>query len=466
MHHAPETRLSRRHAYAALIAAVLWLAPVSADAQAPPVKYLENNQGTSGFLDSGGVRLRTAKTRGIKAGNFLIWPSLILEGRYDTNLFLDGDTEGEGPKDAPVLRVMPGFAVSNPNPRKYALTLAADADLRVYLSGDTQLTDLTNVGARGDFKLEVLPRGPVSVTVQNIFRRVLYPASISLDRTYNNNNNRAGAKLNIHPGGGALDIGLGYLYVANFFDDYSDGNWMSHDVMFRTTWRFYPKTIAFLEATASIRDWDHEAEFDGFYVDNMNLRTYLGLSGFITKKLATIVKAGYGNSFHDAGPSFEHVVAQGELSYKFSSSVLMAAGFLRDYRPAYYSNWFVENRTYFRTQLRFARRVSVDLAAAYSLVDYAEFDPEASDPELNQEDVNRLFVSHKERRDQHIRGHVNVSFDITRWIGMSLGYEVRANLTNFVLTKTIINSNGASFGVEDPGDYVRHQVYGSVNVRY
>ncbi len=461
MHHESQTCAAPRLP-AVLVALTLLLSPfLSAQAQAPPpVKYIGGNQGIMGFLDAGGVRLRTGRVRGINFGEFLLWPSLTLEGRYDTNLFMAADAET--PKDAPILRVMPGFAISNPKPNKFALTLASDADLRVYISGDDRLTDQNNVGVRGDFRFELLPNGPVSLVFQDVFRRMLYPASISLARSFNVNNNRAGAKLAIHPGGGALDVGLGYQFVYNSFDDYADGEWLSHNMMFRTTWRFYPKTIAFVEASASLRDWTKAPEFAGFYVDSMNLRSYLGLSGYITKKLATIAKVGYGNSLHDEGPSFEHLIAHGELSYKFSSSILIAGGFLRDYKPAYYSNWFVDNRSYLRAQLRFARRVSLDVSAAYSLVDYAEFDPEATDPERNALPENRLFVSHKERRDQLITAHLGVSIDITRWIGLTLGYELRGNFTKFQLTQTAGDLSQHS----DPGEYLRHQVYASVDVRY
>lgn len=433
--------------------------PAPASAQLPELPHLRSNWG-SGFFSTGGVRLRDpAGERGIKAGDFVIWPSLMLEGRYDSNLFQEDDSET--PQAIGVFRVIPGLALTNPTANKVAFTLGLEGDVRVYMTTDEDIEELNNVGGRADLALDILPKGPVTISIVDQFSRSLQTRTIETSDTFNRNQNRAGARVAIHPGGGALNIVLGYIFDFTFFDDFEDGNYMAHEMMLLTTWRFYPKTAALLEATGTFRNWDSDPQFSGLYVDNKAFRVQAGLTGYITKKLSTVFKVGYGNSFHDEGESFNNVIGLAELSYKFTPGILLSVGFLREFSPSFYANYFVENRTYLKSQFRFWNRLSIELQFGYHLVDYSEFDPAAAD----QSGAAGLFVSHKERRDQHISTGIKLGVDITRWIGVSLGYDVRAVFTNFRTEQRGVTDSG-NFSHVDPGSYVRHQVFGSINVRY
>ena len=423
----------------------------------PPVRYLEGNEGIGGFSDGNAIRLRTQTQRGINAGDFLIWPALKLEGRYDSNIFQSSDEET--PQAVPMLRIMPGIALTNPASSKLAFSLGAEADVRVYLSENEALQALTNAGVKGDLRVDILPTGPVTVSIFDVFRRTLNARRNDTSQTYNLNQNMAALRVNIHPGAGALDIALGYAFNVSLYDDFEQANSMSHDMLFRTTWRFYPKTLALLEARGNFRDWETDSQYEGLYVDNKSFRVFTGLSGYITRWLGTLLKVGYGNSFHDAGSSYESVVGQAELQFRINPSILIAAGYSRDFQNSFYANFFTENKGYLRSQMRFGGRVGLDLTAGYHLIDFSEFDPAALDPTVT------VFVSHKERRDQHISGHAKVDVDITRWIGMTVGYEVRAVFSNFRIENSEFIDSELVKHI-DYGGYVRHQVYGSINVRY
>lgn len=452
-----QAALQRYICAAALLLLVIPSTSLAADPPpTPPVKYVGDNTGTIGFLDIGGVRLRSSSAaRGIRAGDFLIWPSLVLEGRYDSNLFRESERGIEEPTAVPVLRIMPGLAVSNPNPSKISLSLGAGADVRLYISEDQEVSNHTNVGVSGDFKLGILPKGAVTVWLVDTFRRTLATGFPESSATFNRNANKAGATVSIHPGGGALDISLGYRYSLTFFDDFESGDSQSHDLMFRTTWRFYPKTLALLEATASLMDWDKEASFSGLNVDNNQVRVYAGLSGFITKRLATLFKVGYGNSLHSEGPTYSSVIGQAELQYKFSTRVLGAAGYLRNYRTGFWANFTGEDRVYMRWQLGFHRRFGMDVYAAFGMLKYAEFDPSSADYAVNQ----------VEREDQQVLGHVRFNINVARWLGVSLGYEINALITNYEITRSSVVAGEISESL-DPGEFIRHQAYVSANFRY
>ena len=429
-------------------------------AQSPP-SYIQNNIGLQGFLDGEGIRLRSTEERGIRLGQILLWPSFLLEGRWDSNLFQLDDQEA--PRSVPVVRLVPGLALTNLNPTTFSYEFGTEVDVRVYASSDETLQDQTNAGVKADARFTILPKGPVSITLQDTFRRKLSAQNTETRSTYNRNTNRVGARVDVKPGGGALAFIGAYDFVYNAFDDFERGEYMSHDIVFRTAWRFYPKTEAFIDASLSIWNWTTEPEFASSYEDNMPLRVVVGLNGFVTKKLALLAKVGFGNSFHDNGPSYENAIGQAELAYTFSPSILVAGGFVRDFSPSYYGNFFVENRSYLRSQLRFMRQFAIDLSAAYHYVEFAEFDPIAADPD-SANDGTYTVVSHKERQDHQVSAHLRFNVDLTRWLGMSVGYELRGVFTDFTLTSRVAQSG--DFDYMDAGTYIRHQVYASLNVVY
>jgi hypothetical protein len=431
-----------------------------AAAQTPP-SYIQNNIGLQGFLDGEGVRLRSTEERGIRLGQIVLWPSFFLEGRWDSNLF-QVEEEAE-PRSVPVIRLVPGLALTNLNPTTFSYEFGTEVDVRIYASGDETLQDQTNAGVKADARFTILPKGAVSITLQDSFRRTLSAQNTETRSTYNRNTNRVGARVDVKPGGGALVFIAAYDFVFNAFDDFDRGEYMSHDIVFRTAWRFYPKTEAFIDASLSIWNWKTDPEFQSVFEDNMPLRVVAGLNGFLTKKLALLAKVGYGNSFHDNGPSYENAIGQAELAYTFSPALLLAAGFVRDFSPSYYGNFFVENRTYLRSQLRFMRQFAIDLSAAYHYVEFAEFDPIAADPS-SANDGTYTVVSHKERQDHQVSAHLRFNVELTRWLGLSLGYEFRGVFTDFKLTSRAANTG--DFDYIDAGAYVRHQVYGSLNVVY
>ena len=462
---------ARRSATLAALVVLALAAP--AGAQAPPVDYVRSNGGIGGIDQGPGIRLQFNEPRGIRVGSFIIWPSLFLEGRWDSNLFAKADADQGKIVDAPVLRIVPAVALKNPHPRTLGFTLGVETDVRLYISDNADVSDQQNVGVKADLALDILPRGPVTVTLYDVFRRDLQTRNFDSPQTYNQNLNKGGVRVSIHPGGGALNIALGYGFAISKFDDYPMGDYLFHEIQLLTTWRFYPKTAAFLEVLSEIRDWDTEPD-RGRFVDGAPIRVNLGLSGYLTKKLAVLLKLGYGNGLYESGPNFGDVDCEGssevdkcrfvgflntllvhaEVAARFTPTVLLAAGYKRDFRDSFYGNFYTEGTTYLRGQFRFWRRVGLEFALGYHLIDFAPWDPGA-------EGIPNVRVSHTRRRDQAVSANVKVDVDITRWIGVTLGYETRAVFSNFFIEE--VRAGGVFI---DYGRYTRHQVYASVNVRY
>jgi hypothetical protein len=439
-----------------LCLALLMVSP-RALSQDAPVPYLKDNTGLSGFFRGPGIRLRTERIRGIRAGKFIIWPSLMIEGRYDSNVFQE-DAQ-ENPTASPVLRILPGFAITNTNANKFALSLGLQSDVRLYLTENKTVRELRDFGVKTDLRVDILPKGPVTVSIIDVFRRELETPNYSTSQTFDQNFNKAGIRVGIHPGGGALNIELGYAYAFNLFEDFPDSDFAIDDFQFHefelmASWRFYPKTAMFISANGKLRTWNGSKAAKEIYIDSNPFRVYAGLNGFFTKKLAALLKVGYGHSFHDSGESYEHVVGHAEVAYKITRTTLLAVGYSRDFVDSFYANFYTDNHIYLRFNTRILRRLGIQLNAGYHLIDYARFDP--VDQGL------AVQVRNKERRDQGLNVHAQISFDITRWIGVSVGYELRSVMTDF-WTKYLSPDNQERL---DLGSFVKHQVYSSVDVRY
>ncbi len=457
------------------IALTLMLWVPNGSAQQSPIPYIGQNTGLGGFSYGPGIRLRSEENRGIKAGDFIFWPSLIIEGRWDSNVFQQTDCDSidaqpgkecdEKPTDAPVMRIVPGFAFSNANPNKVAFQFGVESGARLYFSDVAQVKDQRNFDLKSDLKIDILPKGPVTVSIMDSFRRTLDTRNFSTKSNYNSNYNRAGAQVAIHPGGGALNVRLGYGYVFNFFDEFDKGEYQEHEFEFLTTWRFYPKTAAFLSATGSMKDWDSSDSSTVVLNDNKPLRVTAGLNGYFTKKIAALLSVGYGAAFYEKGPDFEHVIGQAEMTYKITPTILTAVGYRRNFSDSYYANYYGDDSVYLRANMRFARRVGLTLLGSFHFLRYAELDP------VLNEDLDTKYkasVSQIERLDQALNLHAQVSVDITRWIGVSLGYELRAVFTDFVATYQALDGSGNPTGQfnSEYGQYIKHQVYGSINIRY
>src|SRR5207237_51174 len=90
---------------------------------------------------------------------------------------------------------------------------------------------------------------------------------------------------------------------------------ITHEIDFRSRWKFLPKTAFISEIQGQFLRWDTGA------FNNANLlRAYVGLVGNLTAKLAFTARLGYGNSFHQAGPSFNSILGDAEVSYLFAEN--------------------------------------------------------------------------------------------------------------------------------------------------
>jgi len=409
-------------------------------------------------LTGSGVGLVSKKPSfGIEAGDFIIQPRLFLEGSYRTNFFRSDPRAGD-PQGVMSLHVRPGLALFNPQFDLVAVSLGLDADIFVPLSGDERVTDKTTAGGVARLAVALFPRSALTLTLHEEFDRTIWMRP-QLNLNANRNRNRVGADLSFHPGGRALDFTLGYTYELTRYDDLTDLNIDAHILRFLASWRFYPMTYAFLESSVRLFAYSREASEEeqarpGNFVPGTPLKVYAGLSGYITERLAVLIRAGYGNTFLERDPEdFSSFIGQLQVSYRISPKAVLHAGAARDFDLAPFGGY----KEFFRAYASFTQRigelaeVSVDLA--YDVRTYGEWVPSARAGLVPVDPV----ASDPQRSENFVRAGIMLDFDLTRLLGATLGYRYEALVSDF----TISTGEFVSFvGFDD------HRIYASLNLRY
>ncbi len=407
-------------------------------------------------LTGAGMGLTSKKPKyGIEAGDFVLQPRFFLEGGYRTNFFRTDSRDAE-PEGVMELHVRPGVALFNPSFDKVALSMGLDVDVFLPVSGEDRVSDQTNVGGTARMALALFPKSSLTLTLHEEFDRAIWMRP-QVSPNANRNWNRVGADLSFHPGGRALDFTLGYAYTIQRYDDLDDLDTDEHSVRFLASWRFYPMTYAFLEGTVGFSEYtrkatETETERPGNYVPGKPVKVYLGLSGYITERLALLARAGYGNTFLERDPAdFSSFIGQLQLSYRFSPKSVIHVGAARDFETSPLGGY----HEFFRAYTSFTQRIG-DLAElhvdfSYDIKSFGEWQPasRAGEP--------APVASDAERKEDAVRAGVLLDFDISRLLGATIGYRYDAILTDFTITTTARTNFVA---------YDDHRIFASLNLRY
>jgi len=410
-------------------------------------------------LTGAGVGLLSKKPKyGVMAGDFIIQPRLFAEGSYRSNFFRV-DTRNDDPEGALTFHIRPGVALFNPQFDKVAVSLGLDVDVFVPM-GEEQVTDQTNVGGNVKLAVALFPKSALTLTLNEHFNRTIWMRP-TVTSNANRNWNRVGADLSFHPGGRALDFTLGYAYDLISYDELGDLDHDQHNLRFLASWRFYPMTYTFLEATVGFLDYkrtvtDDEEARSGNYVPGTPVKVYAGLSGYVTERLALLVRAGYGNSLLDRDPEdFSSFVGQLQASYRFSAKTVIHAGVARDFELTPLGGYMDYTRVYASFTQRLGELAEIHADFAYDIRHFGEWTP--AQVTFGDDITVTPTASDAERGEDFIRAGVLIDFDVSRLFGVTVGYRYEGILSDF----SISDSGRSRFVAYDD-----HRVYASLNLRY
>lgn len=402
---------------------------------------------------------------GIKLGpSFVFHPGAAVEGRYDSNaLYEESNPDGAG-----YMRFIAHLHLASLSPQRLTdgegkkYSQKVDFRLKSAFSFRKYFSDNANVTAQDAFEVDaglgltLFPQGVFSFSIQDDFARTVAPpngeANIALER----DTNRAALKLKLAPGGGLLAFTVGYALNLDLFEDskYSFANRMFHEISLNAKWKLLPKTAIFLDATEQITSYyDRNASDPISNNDSYPLRIYLGLGGLITPRLSVLVKAGYGNSFHNTvsytaldDGSYNMVLGKAELGYQFTPFAKLKAGYDHNFQDSFFANYFVDEQVYLGYDHLIAGRFLAHARADYRYRQYDGF-PQGG---INGETIDAL---------SHHLITLNLGFDwqIKEWVYVGIGYDAQVK----DITKGPKNVGGVF-----ANDYAKHQVFGKVGFSY
>lgn len=407
---------------------------------------------------------------GVKLGDAAILHlSLGVELDYDSNVAYQTKPIG-----ALELRLLPGFDISN-SPRGGQRQFLWDVYGALnYLEYLANLTDNENLRPMRQFNVEAGGRvtlfatSPYNVTFFDNYARTSQPPYQILPYDLLRDTNDLGVRVQLSPGGGRLSFYLSYIYGIDYFErkELSDFNLMSHRFDLRASWRFLPKTAVYIDASEGLYLYQTDTTA---HPNSYPLRVEAGLQGLITNKLTLNVFAGYGNGFYDHPKATtvttapggtmtatapyvnpNEVVAGAALTWQPTILSTGTLGYDHDFQNSLLGAYYDMDRVYLSwTQLiwRFTAFVNFTYANdRYKGINIAEQSTTATS-----------------RTDNYFTLNLRADYPLQRWLFVSAGYDLQADVTNGKLTET---DPATMLPGVVPVNYLRNVVYLRLTLRY
>ena len=313
--------------------------------------------------------------------------SFETEARYDSLAALGGIGTAANPTFDPsdlLLHFRPGARLLAPGANvDFTAGTLLDYTFFTGLGGPTR--DLSFLGVNADATLALGRDGPLGFTLADHFLRSDQTQNPALGVGTLTDTNSLDARILGRPGGGALELGLGYSFGIEQYELHAAGNIVcseascngalygnfgsqTHTLLGSAKWRFLPKTAVFIEGSVAARQYQSASANIG----TTPLHIEGGLVGLITEKVRVLIKGGYGDAFVDSGQNFAGALGQLEMTWQPQETASFSVGALRDIDPVsdvygYYVDW----RGYLSAKLLAAGRVQLTASATVDRLDFA-----------------------------------------------------------------------------------------------
>jgi hypothetical protein len=349
---------------------------------------------------------RFSEGAGIRTGDVELHPGVAAEVGFDSNYFYRSH-KGPDPslvnadpnapvRPAGVLRLTPQFSIGTLGGQRREearggdlppLTWRLNTSLSLLKLLGKEVSDQTDpLNAYGNIngRIDIAPGRPFGVGIFGGYTRTLQAAAIgNPDQSFNRSDVNGGLELIALPGGGTLDLRLGYQFYGALFEQTQGVPFtnMQHELSARNRWKFRPRTALFHDTTLRFVHYPNRDRSINTLHDSTPLRTHLGLNGLVTPRLALLVSGGYGASFHSGGNpatvrQYDSFLAQvqatffltgnpevtepGAMSLALSS---LAVGYNRDFANSYLGDFYGIDRGYVQLFLAFGGKFLMTLTS-------------------------------------------------------------------------------------------------------
>ncbi len=408
-----------------------------------------------------------AKDRGLRSGDFLLRPSIGVTGHYDTNIFNASTQEAllTPIRGAASIRITPRLSLQNDLTGNTVFNFAAAGDGRVYVSGDQAVKNLNNFGGTANLDVTFGQRKPIAFTLFDFFNRSLRANNWETLQTFNRNANEAGARVEFHPGDTPerrpFNIALSGAYLIDRFEDYGGFNTNTIHTRINGSWRFLPKTAAYVDATWDFRSFtDPLLTSRALAYNSKPFRVRAGTSGAITKRISFDLSAGWGMSLlsSSATPGFSSVLAGAAFGFRPTDTTRLTLGYTHDMRDAYLGGYADVHRMGFGAKQRFGTIIDISASLGASYLKYGAAQALSGVSVVGANAVPGM-PGFFQRHDWQLDGNVTASFEVSRYVALALGYNLRSVITPFKLTSS-------TSSLLDAGEYTAHEIFASVTARY
>lgn len=349
---------------------------------------------------------RLTDGQGVKAGDFELHPGIAGEFGYDSNYFQRSGNEGfvDGrpvKSEYPVigslrLRITPSLtfqtygkrtAESRAEKRDIELNGRVAASYNALFATDSRYTNevsnQNHIAGLADIAANIGPQQHVGGDLNAGYARMVEPSNDpELFEAFRRDVIRAGAGINIRPGGGIFTWRFGYGFTANLFEEnaFQGYNNLQHQLQAGGTWKFLPRTALLYRGDLT---FVHFTNNPRTLADGQTARTQVGLNGLITNFFGLLVLAGWGGTFYEnkgavRSENYDSFIGQAELTWYPTPQKEVPAGgnpvglssgsvgYTRNYITSYLGNYYQRDRGYINVVYFFGQKFVLAANAGFS----------------------------------------------------------------------------------------------------
>ena len=408
-----------------------------------------------------------AKDRGLRSGDFLLRPSIGVTGYYDTNIFNASPQEAlNNPiRGAASVRITPRLSLQNDLTGNTVFNFAAAGDGRVYVSNDQLIKNLNNFGGNAALDVTFGQRKPIAFTMYDFFTRSLQANTWETTQTLNRNLNDVGGRIEFHPGDTPerrpFNIALSGGYIIDRFEDYGGFNTNTVHTRLNGSWRFLPKTAAYIDATWDFRNFTDQLLIDRNLTYNSKpFRARAGISGAITKRISFDLSAGWAMALLSSTTvtGFNSYLAGASFGFRPTDTTRVTIGYTHDMRDAYLGGFADVHRVGLLAKQHFGSIIDVSASFGGSYLLYGAAQASSGVTVVGAKAVAGM-PGYFQRYDYQLEGNLTASFEVSRYVALAIGYNLRSVITPFKLTSS-------TAALLDAGEFTAHGMFATVTARY
>jgi hypothetical protein len=430
---------------------VLLLVAPAAHAQfvgAPPSGFGGLNVSTvAGASDSA-----KGDTPGVRVSDtFLLHAGVAIGAGVDSNVYYQDNAT----TSSAVTHVMPQLSLTNAGrgfTPQYQLNLVINGDYRQYFADKVISDNRAVFGVGVGAALDINSVANWTFTLFDNFYRDVQPPYQPETLEFTRDVEQGGIRMRWQPGGGRLDESLTYFALYDHFEEpqLSLADSVSHDIDFRSSFKFLPKTAFYIDINQMFIRYLNQMAGK---INSNPFRATAGLTGLVTTKLTLGLSVGYGNGFYDAGPNPSTVVAGAEVGYLIGPFAKAKVGYEHDFTNSLFGNFYDLDAVYAGWNQQVGRYFISGLTLRWEHRNY-HCDPAlmGSTPITCSNDPTG-----GDRIDNWVGLNIQANYFPQPWFSIGAAYQLLANITDFQLT-----AGGASTSAR----FVKHQVLGVVSLTY